>query len=302
MPDLSIDQEAPHEDDGGQVERIEQSKAKCISEGDDIMVGELLRRVHGIRHDQGGRRGFDLGDRWHWLEAEELVWIRLPAEHRLEPREPSGCTPCADCGTDYAAVSGAWRVDDAIWQAVVGTDPTVVLCPSCFIKRASLSTPEDSPREHRLEPREETLRKALRPFDGCWSWGDVRIDEVLALESAARAVLANQDEPEAARKAAYQAVGQRFAGAVTVSVRESIVQTALDAYENPRGHRAGANEAKMREALQRIADYPENWPKQGSLIQFVCEARALACAALNRPRRHDGAREWIATRTREADA
>lgn len=35
--------------------------------------------------------------------------------------------------------------------------------------------------------RAENLAKALRPFEGCWSWGiDVRMEHILALESAAR--------------------------------------------------------------------------------------------------------------------
>lgn len=55
---------------------------------------------------------------------------------------PSGCTPCADCGIDYAAYCGAWLVADAIWQRVVGTDPTVVLCPSCFAVRAAREVEE----------------------------------------------------------------------------------------------------------------------------------------------------------------
>lgn len=48
----------------------------------------------------------------------------------------SGCTPCTDCGRDYAAESDEpFLMSDDLWQSVVGTDGSVVLCPRCFVKR-----------------------------------------------------------------------------------------------------------------------------------------------------------------------
>jgi hypothetical protein len=49
---------------------------------------------------------------------------------------------------------------------------------------------EGDKAKYALSTAREALRGALRPFDGCWSWGpDVEFDEVLALEAAARSAL-----------------------------------------------------------------------------------------------------------------
>lgn len=69
-------------------------------------------------------------------EAKEKVLGYLSAVGASLPADAlTGCTPCSDCGTDYAALTGAWLVSDECWQRFAGTDPSIVLCPRCFISR-----------------------------------------------------------------------------------------------------------------------------------------------------------------------
>ena len=68
-------------------------------------------------------------------EAEELLGRPVGAASRVPSARPSGCTPCSDCGADYAAVTGAWLASNEFWERIVGSDQSIVLCPLCFIRR-----------------------------------------------------------------------------------------------------------------------------------------------------------------------
>lgn len=74
----------------------------------------------------------DLSEAEHEPTPMLAVPLRAVA---ASPDALTGCTPCSDCGIDYAALTGAWLVSDECWQRFVGTDPSIVLCPRCFISR-----------------------------------------------------------------------------------------------------------------------------------------------------------------------
>lgn len=82
------------------------------------------------------------------------------------PGDPSGCTPCTDCGADYYDPErGAFMMSDQLWQSVVGDDPSVVLCPPCFVKRTDAV---------RIEPQGGVERGAL---DRIRAWASHYKDE-----------------------------------------------------------------------------------------------------------------------------
>jgi hypothetical protein len=105
--------------------------------------------------------------------------------------EPSGCTPCTDCGVDYAANCGAWRVEDELWQQVVGTDATVVLCPSCFAKRSAREEPGAKTHEYEMPESVIVARVAKAITDHRFSGGGtLGVGGPHALEIAKAAIAA----------------------------------------------------------------------------------------------------------------
>ena len=48
-----------------------------------------------------------------------------------QPREFDASHTCVECG----GWRGAWRTSNHLWQEVVG-EQGIVLCPSCFMRRA----------------------------------------------------------------------------------------------------------------------------------------------------------------------
>lgn len=136
----------------------------------------------------GVSRDFDSG----MLEAEDEV-------------------PCPDCGARVSTPEDERAVgaeDEAVWATVLvdreslepreaGAAELELLDEMGIdVKRCWIRPGPTLPRAQEGVGRastgtEDALRKALRPFEGCWSWGvDVHLADVGALENAARAALA----------------------------------------------------------------------------------------------------------------
>jgi hypothetical protein len=66
--------ETPFSDSDAPVRQVERISASALQEGDTIILWDLERKIHGIRHEQGGALKCDIRSHSQRFEGQEKVW------------------------------------------------------------------------------------------------------------------------------------------------------------------------------------------------------------------------------------